>query len=276
MDVGKLIDKLAKEEEAFLKRNLLAPVVKGGNVCVRIRGIVCRFTPEDPEFQGWGVFRPVSLHKVKLLERAGKTLVRKYLDQLTSVEIILVDPGGSTRTGVIAHPAGSRVSVDGSVLVHLVEKGERFRHILARFDGLNFWFERVHPARNPAHAAYLRKSLDEDLEVEALHRPGLVPQEKRLYAELLKLERAQREDPERRRIRTALEHGGARLDSYHHRGGAYNVTFILDGVRHTSTIRSDDLSVISAGICLDGEDEKFDLQSLVGVLREARQMDHWD
>lgn len=276
MDVRKLIDKLAKEEEALQKKDFLAPVVRGGSVCIRIRGIICRFLPEDSDFEGWGIFKPVSLHRVRVRDVAGKAPVRKYLAQLPAVEVILADPSGSTRWSVLAHPAGSPVKTEGTIPVHLVERAERFRHVIARFDGFNFWFERMHPGHNPALAAYLRKSLEADSEVETLRKPGLLPQEKKLYSELLRSERIRREEPGRRRIRNALEHAGAVLDSYYPTGEETSVTFLVDGVRHTSRIRTKDLAVLSAGICLSGEDDKFDLQSLVGVLREARRQYDFD
>ena len=66
MDIHKLIDRLEDEENAVLRRSFLAPVVRGGSVGVRIQGVVCRFTPQDRRFEGWGVFRPVSLDAVRL------------------------------------------------------------------------------------------------------------------------------------------------------------------------------------------------------------------
>jgi len=41
------------------------------------------------------------------------------------------------------------------------------------------------------------------------------------------------------------------------------------GSVHFSSIATEDLTVISSGICLSGEDRKFDMQSLVGVMDGA-------
>ena len=180
-----------------MRQSFLTPIVRGGRVGVRISGVICRFDPDDPEFEGWGIFKPISLNTVKLQKRAGPTLVRQYLDRLTPVELIVADSTGRTRGCVVAHPAGSPVKVEGMVPVHLVSRVDLFRHVTARFDGFNFWFERVCPGRNPAAAAYLRQSLNAGLDTADLHFPGLTPREKTVYAHLRERERGRQEDLEK-------------------------------------------------------------------------------
>jgi len=70
------------------------------------------------------------------------------------------------------------------------------------------------------------------------------------------------------RLQDALEHAGAELNEFTERGDVYAVTYTVDGERHTSVVDRRSLTVVTAGICLSGQDEKFDLASLVGVLRE--------
>jgi len=71
------------------------------------------------------------------------------------------------------------------------------------------------------------------------------------------------------RLRNALRTGGGDLRGYTDRGDYFVVEWeSRNGERHTSAIARDDLTVISSGICLSGEDRKFDLQSLVGIMTD--------
>jgi hypothetical protein len=267
-------DKLAAAEKGFLASEFLAPVVRGGDVCVRIAGVLCRLHVTPEEFTGFGVFAPTSHSDAKLVRPATLAQRKQYLQLFPLVRLILCKREKDEWLAVAAHQGDQRFRIAGLVPVRLVEEGQQFEVIRARFDGANFWFESIDPSRDPSTATYLRKSLHEQLAANLLERSGLTPEERLAYAvHFVKPERTKKSagDPSdpRDRLQDALQHSGAELLDYLERDDSYRITYLLGGRQHVSAVRKNDLTVQVAGICLSGEDQLFDLASLVGVLREA-------
>jgi hypothetical protein len=153
---------------------------------------------------------------------------------------------------------------------------------------------------DPATSAFLRTALHERLEPVDLERRGLSAEERAAYElnywELVRpalLEEVQQQNPRHRRrsrnprageeesqrpeadaaghrLRDSLSHAGARLVDYLERADSFRVHFTVGGRPYTSSVDKNDLTVQVSGICLSGEDQKFDLASLVGVLREGQ------
>jgi hypothetical protein len=70
------------------------------------------------------------------------------------------------------------------------------------------------------------------------------------------------------RITRALKHAGARLDAYwvDDGGTLATVRYEAGGAVHTVNVLRDDLTLVSAGVCLQGMERSFDLTSVVSVL----------
>jgi hypothetical protein len=266
-------DKLAAAEVAFLEREFLAPVVPGKSVRVRIAGVVCELRVAPPNIEGWCVLRPVSHSSARRLREAGLAERQRYLALFPLVRLILCRRDQrSAWLAVPAHRGDQRFRIEGLVPVWLVDEAAAFEVVRTRFDGANFWFESREPTRDPATAAFLRKSLRESIEPNRLARTGLTPEERTAYAvnhELTDRARKQREaDANEHQLGEALGHAGAQLLDFVERSDGYRVTYSIGGRQHVSSVGKD-LAVQAAGICLSVQDEQFDLTSLVGVIREA-------
>jgi hypothetical protein len=270
-----LIDRLAAQEAAFLGREFLAPVVGSGSVCVRMAGVVCRMGIDAGEFRGWGVFRPVSYDAARFVREAGLRERRGYLDPLPQVRMILSQRSDKGWQALPAQRGDRRVQVQvqGEVPVQFVEGGEPFTVVRTRFDGRNFWFDGAETRHDPAAAVFLRESLERLVPPENLRRPGLTPEEKAAYTlryfERVEVRERLLRDEVEERLRAALAHAGAEFVGYAEHRDGYRVTYRVGRQRHVSSVRKEDLSVQVAGICLSGQDARFDLHSLVGVLLEA-------
>lgn len=269
MDIHNLLHKMASAEEAFLKTEFLAPVLPGGRVRVRIAGLVCTLRVVGRVEPGWAILKPLGLDRARVISQPTLRQIRDYLSLFPAVRLVLVARAGHAWLAVPAHRGDTRFRIDGTVRVYLATGAEPFQRIVARFDGGLFWFQEVDRRRNPAIAAYLREALAAETPPEELHKPTLTAEERDAYRLAYRAIEAARRDRIEARLADALAHAGAELASYIERGDAYTVTFVVDGETHRSTVRRDDLTVLSAGICLAGEDQRFDLQSLVGVIREA-------
>ncbi len=270
MGIDDLLNKMEAAEKVFLTSDVLAPVLPGQAVSVRIAGILCQLRVDNPHFEGWAILRPLSTSRARFVRPAALAEVAAYLELLTATSLIAVLRDGRRWYGLPAHKGDTRFRFDSPVPVLLTEENiQPFETLKVRFDGRFFWYERRDQRRNPALAAYLRQALNNQVEAQALHKPGLSAEERAAYTWVWKLLEEARRSQTEIRLADALAHAGAQLSSFIEREEAYTITYQVDGRSHTSTIRKNDLTVLTAGICLAGQDQRFDLTSLVGVLREA-------
>jgi hypothetical protein len=220
--------------------------------------------------------------------------VDRYLRQLKSLRLILVQPLcgrswlavpsnrsearqklGLSRFSPLSIRGGASVGqAEPMVLtVHLVKQGRALEQVVARYDGANFWFEKLDRSADPTLPAFAAQELRKFTAPEQLRRPGLTPEFRAAYAMVYRPAAPPvRVRCSESRLRRALERGGGTLHSLVDQGDYWTTRWSTrDGEMHSSAILKTDLTVLSAGICLSGEDQKFDLQSLVGVVERRDQ-----
>ena len=273
MSIDDILNRLEAAEKDFIGREFLAPVIGHGRVMVRIAGVLCQIRAIDglpPGFRDWALLRALSTSRAEFIGKASLAQVAEYLSLLPAVRLILVQLRRNRWLTLPAQAGDRRFRIEGPVELHLAEEGlERFETVVSRFDGRLFWYERRDPGRDPAVAAYLRQQLGAADKtglppvVKRLHKRGLTREEREAYTLLREAVVEEQQDRIELRLSQALDHAGARYRSYSEREGVYVVRYEIDGHQHVSTVNRDDLSVVTAGICLSGRDRHFDLTSLV-------------
>ena len=276
--INNLIDKLAGEEEQFFKSQFLSPVIKGQPVRVRISGIIMTLSVRPSNFQGWGIFQAAD-HKLARWQRKP-TMAEKhqYLTLFPAIRFILCRKIDNGWLGFPAYQGDKRFNITGLVPVQLAEEVQLFDIVVTRFDGNMIWFDELDQRRSPVSAIYLRSALNTLVKPKELDLNSLTQEERDAYNIAYEFAYAQSEEAKKTReenkIKVALERAGATYQGHIERGETYTIEYSVDGAHHRSVIAKNNLSVVTAGICLSGGDAAFDLQSLVGVIREGRQRSH--
>ena len=308
MDITALINMVSEQERQHAQTTFLAPCVAGSPIGVRVAGMVRHYEPDREDFEGWGIWQARTVGgraRAQWKEPAPFPVVSRYLNLFEQLRVWLVCPlqGQSW----LAMPANlsdmqQRFGRAHPFVVRLVEQGQAFERVIARFDGGAWWAQDIDPGSDPRTSAHLRDAMHAWTGHDELRRPGLTPELREAYR--LALTQALREDQRhalleqraashaRNRqqrlaarshyqrflttrhdesvVRGALEDAGGRFDSMQVEGDRYWVQWRApNGQHHSSCIARGDLTVVSAGICLDGLDHTFDLQSLVGVVEDS-------
>ncbi|MFB2768208.1 hypothetical protein ACE1AT_02775 [Pelatocladus sp. BLCC-F211] len=275
-DIRKLINQLAAKENNIRSTHFIAPCLRGGKVRTRVAGIIYTFNPKPRNFEGWGIFQPVDEKIATVVEEPNLPQIAEYLQYLKPLRLRLAHPLRSQTW--LAYPVNEadmrqRCGYCRPVAVNLVTEGAKFEVIIARTDGAAWWFDECDRRADPLVTEKLREHLKQVTPPDKLHFQGLTPEMRTVYEivaqqtkEFAALQQPQRDE---KLLQKALQMGGGELHEFRDRQDHWVVNWTTaDGEYHTSAISKTDLTVMSAGICLSGEDEKFDLQSLVGIVEQ--------
>jgi len=267
-----LINRLGGAEAALHGQEFMAPLLRDGRARLRLRGLVYELRVTAAR-SGWWCCRIRDARHAEVVMAAMPWQRGDYLALWPALRLVLLEP---LRTGTwLALPfnpadAHQRFGFAGPLPVNLVEGGQPFERIIGRVEGSTIWYDDVDHRADLSTAEALRATLA--AEQEAPNVAGLGAGEQAAYTLLLQQAIDQHVNSvaarTERRLRHALEIGGAQLLGYELTDEELRVTWERNG-RRSVTLVGTDLGVVSAGICLSGEDARFDLTSIVGVIQDA-------
>jgi hypothetical protein len=149
--------------------------------------------------------------------------------------------------------------------VHIVTGGTAFQSAIAHWDGQSFWYGQNDYQADPTPEHELQTALQTAVAPNELRFKGLTPEMRIAYQIASQTAESFAANREEMALRRALEKGGGQLQKFSDQGDYWQVQWTTStGEQHTSAITKN-LTVISAGYCLDGRDRDFDLSALVGV-----------
>lgn len=277
IDPLSLIKRFSDEEESLSSELFLAPYVPGAKIKIKVQGVIYELEVVDAgplsRQGGFGLFQVTEPGKARLVETANRNQVDAYLNLLPRITLVLIGEFEHHWWGVQANPSDSRFRLTEPVPIRLTERVTAMEQIYARFDGSSFWYHGANRRRDPIIARGLREAMDKGSVPEEVKVSGAAPSEllayRIVFADRYPGHSAPRPRTDLERLRDALTHSGARLDAYWAQGNdVMRVRYVIDGHSHSADVRINDLTVVSAGVCLSGRDRDFDLTSLVGVMRE--------
>lgn len=272
----------AKEREVRFQEFLAPYTEQSKHAIVKIDGVNYRFRIVGFKGSGFGIFQPIDPTCARFVKVAEFDQTYEYLQILPKMHVILVC---QTDLGWCAYPfntesAKIKFGVDFEIIVRNASDIERFDVVTVRCDGRNFWYEEPFIGSDPVKSDSLRECFALRTEPLKMQRAldglkGKTPEESKSFdLALVSWRQFQRQSTESR-LKEMLAAGGGELDNYVIRGRQIEITWQAhSGTYYKSRVDKETLDVVSAGICLAGEDKKFHLKDLPGVIKEGEDGGH--
>jgi hypothetical protein len=266
-----LIAKIGEKEASLTEMTFVSPIFDNTVVATRVAGII--YTFEIPKTKpGWYEIKPTGVNKAKIKGEADCIKVDQYLHKLSKIRIVIALKKDNIFYGIVEK--NNNFGLDPCALVPVMLHDDmvlEFDKVVGRFDGAGVWFHGLDHGNDPAKAEYLRESMLKLVDPKKIKFSGLNFEEKAAYACRLELDKKLVEDRKKVALQTQVEHAGGKLVKFVERQDHLSVTYSVDGEQYTSYVSKDQTHrIITAGICLQGSDPKFDLASLVTVVREGQ------
>ena len=283
MNPRDLLNKFAAKELEFRSKEFVAPYVhipgRPSYAIVKMDNVNYRFRIVGFSGAGIGIFKPTDPTCAKFSNNAEYDLVREFYDKLPASHFIL---SFQTEEGWCAYPmnmqvANQKLGLDSEVLIRNISDVERFDTVIARYDGYNFWFDEPFAGADLLKAQSMREAFDLRVNtaksVAAIEKiKGLTPEERKSFNLALESWKVFTKQTTEEKIKHLLEIGGGSLRSYVVRGANIEVRWkSVSGADYTSVVKKDSFDIVSSGICLSGEDKKFHLKDLPGIIAHGEE-----
>jgi hypothetical protein len=268
-----LISKIGRKEAQITQQVFISPVFYNALVATRIDGLIYSFTLPAATEYGWYCLQPVDTKKARIVEQANLIEREMYLKNLDKLRIVLVMKKDGIFYGVPDKANKFGFQVNDLLPIFLCDDMPMdFDRVITRFDGANIWFDQIDQSNDPAKAEYLRNCMTKVQEPEKIKFSGLSLEEKFAYTLRLTVDKKLVIDRTKDGLKQDVEFAGGSFLKFVERSDHFSVTYKVNGQEYTSYVSKDPVhSVISAGLCLQGNDKRFDLKSLVTVIREGHQ-----
>ncbi len=275
MEAKQLLKQMVERERNFRTREFLAPYTEGiRNAVVKFDGVNYEFRITGFTGSGIGIFKPIDHSCARYTKNAEWESARAFMDILPKLHLILCY---ETDQGWVAFPMNTestkkRFAFTGEVVVKGVTDAERFDVVTTRFDGVQFWFDDIFSGADMIKSDAMREAFDPKLPITKMREvfdkiKGLTPEDQHAFELAIASWQKFRRQSTEGQIKSMLESGGGNLQRYVIRGANIEIKWkSASGQDYHSVVKKDSLDVVCAGICLDGQDEKFHLKDLPFVV----------